>query len=163
MNADLRIVADAQDRMQALIKHIRKTGTDTPYPAVLLITSWTDESREEVIGRVSRTSKMAMIDLSKLMDQLDIANEVECFDKCAAVSLQDAASLDQRFATTMGQLLNDLASKHQLSIPFERASCLIIALTSQVSYQRSCHNGFDCSQSLAPGCASTLQVRAFPC
>lgn len=89
---------DAGDRLDAAAGAVQQRGR---YRTALLILTWEYETLDDVIGR------------------LGIQQNVEQFDSVAAVSLEDAEELDDRFAEAIRGLIVDDPRKTQVSIPME--------------------------------------------
>ncbi|EJT51638.1 hypothetical protein A1Q1_07050 [Trichosporon asahii var. asahii CBS 2479] len=89
---------DAGDRLDAAAGAVQQRGR---YRTALLILTWEYETLDDVIGR------------------LGIQQNIEQFDSVAAVSLEDAEELDDRFAEAVRGLILEDPRKMQVAIPME--------------------------------------------
>ncbi|WVR07384.1 hypothetical protein IAU60_004425 [Kwoniella sp. DSM 27419] len=101
---------DAQDRLDTLIKALR--GQNRYAPSLLLLT-WAEESLEDVVNR------------------LGIKAQVSLFEQKAAMSLQLADDLDERFTRIISEVIPQVIVKEQVIIGMQDVIRVIHPLWSR--------------------------------
>ncbi|WVF72644.1 hypothetical protein IAT40_007462 [Kwoniella sp. CBS 6097] len=90
-------VADAQDRLGALIKAAESNGNR--YTPSMLLMTWEEESLDELI------------------DRLEIENEIAAFERVSLLSLKLSDDLDERFTSALDDIIPGVITKEQVIIP----------------------------------------------